>query len=289
MLLDPEIATTPEGGADNAAGLRILMCAPEFFAVEYEINPWMSGNIARSSIDVARRQWRALRNALAARARIEFVTPRPGVPDLVFAANAGLVSGRRVVLSHFRHPQRQAEEPHYRAWFEAAGYDVIEMPRGVFFEGAGDALFLRDGSGTLVLGHGWRTTPHAATFVANALGARVVPVRLVDDRFYHLDTCFCPLAGGHLLYYPPAFDEASVRLIESLVPGAKRHAVGDADAAAFACNAVDAAGAVVLNEASAELEAVLARWGFETVRTPLGEFLLAGGSAKCLTLRLNED
>lgn len=288
MIVDREISSDYFTPTANPTGLRILMCAPEFFGVEYEINPWMSGNVARSSADVARIQWQALHTALAARANIELVAPRTGVPDLVFTANAGLVLGETAILSHFRHPQRQAEEPFFHEWFAANGFDVIEMPRGVYFEGAGDALFLRDGSGRLVLGHGWRTRPDAATFVADALGVDVVPVGLVDDRFYHLDTCFCPLADGHLIWYPPAFDAASVRAIESMVPASKRHAVSDADAAAFACNAVDAGGAVVLNDATLELETVLARWGFATVRTPLTEFLLAGGSAKCLTLRLNE-
>jgi len=283
-------ATKPRKSTKPAAktGHRFLMCPPDFFSVEYVINPWMEGNVARSANASARKQWKALHEAIAARANVETITPQRGIPDLVFTANAALVLGNTAIISHFRHAERQREEPFFKEWFEKHGFETIEMPRGMFFEGAGDALFVRE-NGPLFLGYGWRTVLDAAGLVAERLGVEVVPLRLVDERFYHLDTCFCPLTGGRLIYFPAAFDERSVRLIESHVPAARRHAVSEKDALAFACNAVDTGSAVVLNSATPELEKVLRGWGFDVVQTPLDQFMLAGGSAKCLTLRLNEE
>ncbi|MCC5874949.1 MAG: TIGR00300 family protein [Candidatus Sumerlaeia bacterium] len=268
---------------------RFLMCAPDHFSVEYVINPWMEGNVHRSSIELSREQWKNLNKVLATEGTVELLQQPEGVPDLVFTANAGLVLGDRAILSHFRHPERQCEEPYNKAWFEDQGFEVIEMPRGVYFEGAGDGLFLRDGSGVMVLGYGFRSVLEAAPFVADALSIDVVPVKLVDERFYHLDTCFCPLRGGKLIWFPGAFDERSIRAIEALVPENDRYAVSEKDAAYFSCNAVDTGEAVVLNNATPELEARLQAWGFRVIRTPLDQFLLAGGAAKCLTLRLDEE
>jgi N-dimethylarginine dimethylaminohydrolase len=124
--------------------------------------------------------------------------------------------------------------------------------------------------------------------VADHVGGEVVPLKLTDQRFYHLDTCFCPLDGGYVLYYPPAFDAASQATIERLVPGARRIAIGEEDALAFACNAVAVGSRIVVNRATTAFVDALGRRGFEVVQTPLSEFMKAGGSAKCLTLRLDE-
>ncbi len=116
----------------------------------------------------------------------------------------------------------------------------------------------------------------------------MLSLRLIDKRFYHLDTCFCPLAGGYLLYYPDAFDAYSNRLIEMRVPAARRIAVAEPDAVNFVCNAVNVGRTLIVNKASEELRARLAAAGFELIETPLTEFMKAGGAAKCLTLRLDE-
>ncbi|HUY67931.1 MAG TPA: nitrate reductase, partial [Alphaproteobacteria bacterium] len=117
---------------------------------------------------------------------------------------------------------------------------------------------------------------------------RAVPLRLVDPRFYHMDTCLCPLAGGYLMYYPPAFEAESRAKIESEIAPGKRIAVGDEDALAFACNAVDLEGHIFLNQATPALQEKLRAAGLTPVITPLSEFHKAGGTAKCLTLKLVE-
>ncbi|MEA5595394.1 TIGR00300 family protein [Rivularia sp. UHCC 0363] len=267
--------------------IRFLMCAPEYYDVDYVINPWMEGNIHKSSQERALQQWQKLHHVLKEHAIVDLVKPHQGVPDMVFTANAGLVLGENVVLSRFLHKERQKEEPYFKAWFEENGFTVYELPKDLPFEGAGDALLDREGR-WLWAGYGFRSELDSHPFLAKWLDIEVLSLRLTDDRFYHLDTCFCPLANGYLLYYPGAFDSYSNRLIEMRVAPEKRIAIEEADAVNFACNTVNVDNVVVMNKASDELKKRLAKVGFEVIETPLTEFLKAGGAAKCLTLRVNE-
>lgn len=267
--------------------IRFLMCAPDHYDVDYVINPWMEGNIHKSSRDKAVEQWQKLHYILKERAVVDLVAPQLGWPDMVFTANAGLVLGKTVVISRFFHKERQGEEPYFKEWFASQGYTVHELPKDLPFEGAGDALLDREGR-WLWAGYGFRSELDSHPYLAKWLDIEVVSLRLMDERFYHLDTCFCPLSGGYLLYYPPAFDSYSNRLIEMRVPPEKRIAIEEADAANFACNAVNIDSAVVMNKVSDDLKKRLTAVGFEVVETPLTEFLKAGGAAKCLTLRVTE-
>ena len=264
-----------------------LMCPPDFYDVRYVINPWMEGNISRSSRALAVEQWERLHAELGQFADVLLVPPAPGSPDMVFAANAGLVRDGKVVLSSFLHPERQEEEEHFRAWFAATGYEVHELPRDTPFEGEGDALFSADGS-ALWAGHGWRTSAASLAAVGQLWATEVMRLRLVDPRFYHVDTCFCPLANGDAMYFPGAFDAASRALIEAYYPPERRILVEEADAASFACNAVNIGQTILLNQISPGLRQTLEARGFHVVETPLSEFLKAGGAAKCLVLRLSE-
>ena len=264
-----------------------LMCPPEYFTVAYIINPWMHGNLRRIDNAVAKQQWRSLYDTLTDHATVRLVLPQPGSPDMVFTANAGLVKGKHFVVSRFRYPERQYEEPYFADWFMDRGYEVSLMPRDVPFEGAGDALFHR-GNDTLWMAHGHRSISAAREVIHERLGVDIVTLKLVDDRFYHLDTCFCPLERGYVMYYPPAFDERSRAAIEERVPAAQRIAIGEEDALAFACNAVNIDDIVIVNRATDGFVEALAARGFRVLQTPLAEFMKAGGSAKCLTLRLDE-
>ena len=267
--------------------IRILMCAPDHYDVDYVINPWMEGNIHKSSRDRAVEQWEKLHHTLKDLAIVDLVAGQPGVPDMVFTANAGLVLGDNVVLSRFYHPERQGEEPHFKKWFADNGFQVFELPTDLPFEGAGDALLDREGR-WLWAGYGFRSELDSHPYIAKWLDIEVLSLRLIDDRFYHLDTCFCPLTGGYLLYYPGAFDSYSNHVIEKRVPPEKRIAIAEADAINFACNSVNVGHTVVMNKASDSLKQRLRDVGFTVIETPLTEFLKAGGAAKCLTLRITE-
>jgi N-dimethylarginine dimethylaminohydrolase len=263
---------------------RILMCSPEHFGIEYEINPWMS-RARQADHALAGEQWQALRDLLVdAGAEISLVPPVAGLPDLVFTANAALIFRDRAVLSHFRHPQRQGEEPHFRDWLSQHGYEIVDAPGGMNFEGAGDALFCGD---TLFAGYRIRSDARGHQEIGAMLGCRVIPLELVNPYYYHLDTCFCPLAQGVAAWHPDAFDAYGQRAVRELVP--ELIEVDDVEARLFACNAVVLGTTVVTNAGCPAFHEALAARGFRPVATPLGEFTKAGGSAKCLTLRLDGE
>jgi N-dimethylarginine dimethylaminohydrolase len=266
----------------------ILMCPPDHFEIAYVINPWMEGQFANTDDGLAHRQWKALRDAIEPHAKILLQPPQRGLPDLVFTANAGLVLDRKVIISRFRSVERQGEEPHDRAWFAENGFEILDWPEALPFEGAGDALFDR-GLDLLWVGHGFRSHADVAALLEKTLGRKTAPLNLIDPRFYHLDTCLCPLAGGYLLYFPPAFDPTSRALIEALVPEALRIAVDEDDALKFCCNAVDLDGTILMNDASERLQMCLRGAGFQPKLVALSEFMKAGGAAKCLTLKLAES
>ncbi|HLH53917.1 MAG TPA: TIGR00300 family protein [Verrucomicrobiae bacterium] len=267
--------------------VRILVCAPDHYDVDYVINPWMEGNIHKPSQSTAKAQWTQFCNLLKDQAELMQIEARPGLPDMVFTANGGLVIGQKVVLSRFLHPERRREEPFFKEWFAKSGFEVFELPPDLPFEGAGDALMDREGT-CLWAGYGFRSELDAHPRLADWLNIEVQSLRLVDPRFYHLDTCFCPLENGWLLYYPQAFDAYSNRRIETSIPSGKRLAVSEEDAARFACNAVNIGRLIVANQFSNELRDRLKAAGFNPVETSLSEFMKSGGGAKCLTLRLTE-
>jgi ornithine--oxo-acid transaminase len=263
----------------------LLMCMPRLYEVSYVINPWMRGNLGRSSQLRAMQQWEALYQALLPLANIHLIEQVAGSPDMVFTANAGLARGGIVAISSFYHAERQEEEKHFRRWFVEAGYSVVDLPRETPFEGEGDALFSPDAT-RLWVGYGTRTFETSHEVLRSLWDAEVVGLHLIDPRFYHLDTCFAPLDDGSLLYYPPAFDADSLARIEEFYPPQHRIAVGEMDAVRFACNAVNIGGTIVLNHISAELESTLRERGFDVTQVELDEFLKAGGAAKCLVMKL---
>jgi len=263
------------------------MCPPRLYDVNYVINPWMAGNVHGSSRARAAEQWQRLYEAVSNVAEVVLVEPQPGSPDMVFTANAGLERNGIVALSSFFHPERQGEERHFRRWFFEAGYTVIDIPRSTPFEGEGDALFAIDGS-RLWAGHGLRTTAASHRALREAWHVEVTPLHLIDPRFYHLDTCFAPLADGSAMYFPEAFDRASVARIEAFYPADKRIVLAEEDAVRFAANAISVGRTIILNEVSRELAGVLEARGFRVIQVRLGEFLKAGGAAKCLVMRLSK-
>lgn len=263
---------------------RILMCPPDFFGIEYEINPWMSRQ-RQADHALAVRQWNDLRRLIeASGGEVQLLEPVPGLPDLVFTANAGMIYRQAVIPARFRHEVRQREVPHDEAWFAAHGFEILPAPEGVYFEGAGDALFCGE---TLFAGYRIRSAARGHQQIGAMLGCRVIPLELINSYYYHLDTCFCPLAPGQAIYFPGAFDEYGQRvlaeLVDELIP------VAEEEAQHFACNAVVIGKTVITNTGCAGLHRELRARGYEPKETPLGEFVKSGGSAKCLTLRLDGE
>ena len=271
----------------NAANDKILMCPPTFFTVDYVINPWMAGHEDTLSLDRAKEQWQQLHDSIAEFAEVVTIDPQPDLPDMVFTANAGVVYGNKAIASHFMPQERRPEESYFKQWFRENGFDLLDLDEKIGFEGAGDCLLDRGGP-WLWTGYGFRTEMEAHSEIKKFFDIDLISIRLTDERFYHIDTCFCPLTDGFLMYHPPAFDFESRIAIESRIPPHKRIIVDTQDAGDFGCNAVNIGDQVFLHRASDPLKARLMLAGFKVHEIELTEFLKAGGSAKCLTLKLNE-
>jgi len=260
------------------------MCAPTYFGIEYEINPWMNRLVASDPAE-SLLQWQTLVHTLRdLGVRIETLEPIPGLPDLVFTANAGLIHDTTFVSSQFRHGVRQGETPYFDAWAKEHGFEVVTLPSGYYFEGAGDALFCGD---ALYAGYRFRSDARSHHWVGARLGVEVLPLELVDPRFYHLDTCFCPISEDTAIYYPGAFDDYGQHVLRERIP--HLFPVTEAEAITFSCNAVVIDRTVILNDGAPKLAQALRESGYSIRVVRLSEFLKAGGSAKCLTLRLDGE
>lgn len=264
-----------------------LMCPPQWYDVDYVINPWMAGNLHRPSRDRAFAQWRALYEALRRIADIRVLHPREGSPDMTFVAHAAVVQHGVAAISNFAHQQRHAEAEHLRRWMQEAGFLVWETPRESAFEGEGDVLFDADGE-HLWAAHGSRTCEHCHRHIAAGWHLPVTSLHLKDPRFYHLDTCFAPLAGGYLLYFRDAFDASSLARIEAAYAPEKRIAVTEAEATQFACNVISQGRHLIMGTVKGSLPERLGALGFQVEQVELSEFLRGGGSAKSLVLRISD-
>ena len=263
------------------------MCPPEWYGVDSVMNPWMAGNVHRSSRDLAFAQWKGMYNVLRGVADVRLLHPEPGCPDMVFLAHGALVQHGVAALSSFAYPQRRAETDHLRRWLQAQGMLVWDTPRETAFEGEGDVVFDEHGS-ALWAAHGVRTCRSVHSHIGAAWHVPVRSLHLVDPRFYHLDTCFAPLSGGNLLYYPEAFDAASLALIEKAYPVDRRIPVREEDATRMACCALNIGRTVFTGELSRRLALQLFNMGYDVVQLELSEFIKGGGGARSLALRLSD-
>ena len=275
---------------------RFLMCRPEHFAVSYSINPWMDpadwASSARVHADAAAREWAALyRHLVALGAEIDCVPAAPDLPDLVFTANAAVVLDGKALLARFRHPERRGEEAHVEAMFRRLqGRGLIaavhKLPEGMTLEGAGDCVF--DASRNLFwMGYGPRSDRAAREQVEAEFGVETLALELVDPRFYHMDTALCPLPGGEVIYVPGAFTDEGLDAIHARVPPGQRIALTEKDAGVLAANTVCVGNTLILSECSERLRLELSERGYRVLPTPLDAFRRSGGSAFCLTLRLD--
>lgn len=267
------------------------MCRPTHFGVRYVINPWMRGHVGLADNARALAQWQQLHDLLCTLAEVQVIDPADAgrdLPDMVFSANAGLVLGDTFVPSVFHVSERESEVPLFTRWFADVGYNVNKLPVDLPFEGEGDALF-HPGQPLLWAGYGVRSSIEAHPALTDLFNVEVISLRLVDQRFYHLDTCFYPLPDGRAVYFPQAFDEPSRQAIERRIAPEDRIEVSEDDALKFTCNAIRLGDTIVTNHASAPLQARLNQWGYKVATCCVDEFMLAGGACKCMTLLLQQD
>jgi N-dimethylarginine dimethylaminohydrolase len=260
------------------------MCPPTYFEVSYSINPWMDPD---RPVDQARAlaQWQWLVDAfLDLSHKVDLVDPVPGLPDMVFAANAAVVVDRRVLVARFRNRERRPETPAFLEWFRTHGYPEARVATRIN-EGEGDHLLTRD---RILAARGFRTEPAAHAEVARFFDRPVLALDLVDPRFYHLDTALAVLDADNdeIMYYPGAFSGPSRAMLEKLYPDAIQ--ASEADAEVLGLNAVSDGRNVLLPAAAAGLATRLRGRGFHPVGLDLSELHKAGGGIKCCTLEIRD-
>lgn len=278
------------------AAPTLLLVDPAYYDVSYAINPWMQpGEWARDPKGAHAAALRAsgeLRAALeAAGCRVIMAPGAPGLPDMVFPANAAVVLDGRAVTARFRHPQRQGEEPHFVDIFHDLRRrgllsEVKELPAGCYQEGAGDCIWdpVRK---HFWAGYGPRSSLEAIATLANYFQREIVPLELVSQRCYHLDVGFCPLSGGEILHFPPALSETALRALHARVPPELRIEASEDDLAHFSVNAVCVGRTIVINRTTDRLRSTLSQRGYQVVEVDLAPYVLSGGGAFCMTLRLD--
>jgi N-dimethylarginine dimethylaminohydrolase len=272
---------------------RVVMASPDHYEVCYTINPWMMPE--RWSLDGrdrAKAQWAELAAALAESGlTVEVVPAVPGLPDLVFPANAAIVLDRRALLARFRFPERQGEERWFLEFFNALRDrgvldEVATLPEGVFQEGAGDCIW--DGArGLFWAAHGPRSGRDSLGHIRSFFGQETVGLELVTERFYHLDTCFCVLSGGEVVYFPPALSASARAEVAARVPAELRIEATAEEAEAFSLNAVNIGRDLIMTAPPPRLRAQLEERGYRCRPVDLSSFVLSGGASYCMTLRLD--
>ncbi len=257
---------------------KILLCPPTYYTVKYSINPWMQGEIVDKL--EALNQWAALKDTLESLGiTTHLMKPDKKLPDMVFTANGALVHGDVVVLSNFKPTERIDEYAHFRRWFLHNGYNAHTISPYLKFEGGGDAVIHGN---RIIAGYGFRTELEALEKVADVFNLNLVPLKLKDPRFYHLDTCFSILdkINGLGIYYPDAFEANNV----SVLTGLKLIKIPEGDAIKFACNSVAYNNTVIMPANNHWTANSLRKLNYTVIELDMSEYLKAGGAAKCLAL-----
>jgi len=277
---------------------HILLVDPKFFDVSYVINPWMhpeawaadpagSKRAAFEAFDVL------FHTLEKCGAKVEVMAGAMGLPDMVFPANAAVVLDRRAIVARFKCAERQGEEPLFveelQRYVERGVLDEVSIfSPGCFQEGAGDAIWDVTRQ-HFWAGFGQRSVAAALDELRAFFGREVVGLELATPQFYHLDTCFCPLSGGEVFYYPPAFSPDSLARIHAHVEPAKRLVASAHDAAAFCVNAVNTGRDIVMAKPTDHARAMLEERGYRVHGVDLAPYIMSGGGAYCMTLRLNRS
>ena len=257
------------------------MCPPTYFDIEYEINPWMH-TADQPTEETAEKQWQKLYKIYTEQLgwHVELIDPVKGLPDMVFATDCCVMIGGKVLLSSFRYPERQPETKQFEKWFTEHGYSQLRHAKN-FFEGGGDNLIFGD---KIIAGHGFRSAPEAAQEMEDFFGCEVIPIKIVDPNFYHLDTSLAVLSDDTVAYYPGAIDKASQERLKAAVPHLIEATLEEAQG--FGLNAVSEGQTVITSNESASLLQKYETAGFKVIGTPILEFRKSGGGVKCLTLDL---
>lgn len=290
MPVTETVDITPSQAAVRTPARSVLMADPTHFDVEYVINAHMEGQIGCVNRVIARLQWEALAQVFRDLGlQISVIPAVEGLPDMVFSANQSfpLCDGSRgVVLSQMARKERRDEVAHFAAHYADSGFECLALPPRHVLEGMGDVLW-HPGRRFAYAGWGFRTRRASLDAFAALIDAPVLALHLVDERFYHLDTCLAPLDEQCALYVREAFDEEGIAAILTCFPEAVAIPVDEA-AYSFACNGVSVLGHFIVQAGCLVANEVARARGLVVVEVETGEFLKSGGSVGCLHIRLGE-
>lgn len=265
--------------------MKLLMCPPQFFRIEYEINPWMSVSNNADSMKVNEQYAFLKKTFLEIGVEIEEFVPDQRYPDMVYTANYAVIQDKKVVIANFKYEQRQGESVLADEYFRKHGYDVSRLPTNILFEGEGD--FLRSGN-RWFLGYGKRSMKEAGPLLEKVLEREVIPLELVDPFFYHLDTCFAPLSPDTVLVNPASFTAEGMKIIERSFTNIIT--TQPEDNKIMACNLICFNKTIVTGQGVGEsLKGTLQKNGYSIREVPMSQYIKGGGSVKCCSLILNVD
>jgi|TARA_R110001583_G_scaffold31478_1_gene107626 N-dimethylarginine dimethylaminohydrolase len=257
-----------------------LLCKPDYFKIDYSINPWMSGGFV--NLNLAKDQWESLKLAIECLgSKVKTISQINNLPDMVFTANSGLVFENKFIVSSMKHSERKGESRYFRDWFLKNGYRTLDLPPDISFEGRGDCLLYNN---HIIGGYGYRTDLDALEAVSETLALPLISLKLADPRFYHLDTCFCMISKHSAIYYPEAFEKNEIEKLKDkieLIP------VSESDAALFMCNSMLVGNTLLIPSSYSSIDKVLRNnYGIKTCLVNVSEFLKSGGSIQCLCLKI---
>jgi len=268
---------------------KVLMVTPEHFNVDYSINPHMEsveGELPKIDEKRALFQWEKLKEKVSEFGlKVYSLNGKEDLPDMVFSANQTLpLDSKTVLMSKMAFEERRGEVPFFSDFFENRGYQVKKLPEEVnMLEGTGDALW-HYGMDLLWCGHGFRTDQSAINYLGNELNLAVAPLKLVDEYFYHLDTCMCLLDSKTVAWVPKAFSNESAELIDNFFPKTIEIPIDEAREF-FSCNSWSVDGKNILVPYGAEImKKKLEDHGYIVHELDTSEFIKAGGSIFCLKL-----
>lgn len=268
---------------------RTLMVEPTHFSVEYVINPHMTDNVGTVDKIEAQNEWEKIKSTFS-QIGIEpqVIEGQEGLPDMVFCANQSLPfikkNGKKHVFMSIMHAeQRKQEVPYIEQWFRQAGYKIHFLDENEIddFEGCGDAIW-HTGKRLLWGGYGYRSSIKAYRQISETFDVPIIALQLVDEAFYHLDTCLCVLDQNTVLIYPGAFTDEGLELINSIFDQVIKASEYEAKKL-FACNATCPDGKnVIIQQGCTDVNKKLRDAGFSVHEVRTYEFLKSGGSVFCM-------
>lgn len=278
------LATTPYMPEPSG----VLMCPPDHFEIIEVKNPLMEGNVGRVDRAAAKRQWNDVAKAFKdIGCPVSVIDPVPGLEDMVFCANQSFVGlnskmEKVCLLGSMRHPSRRPEVEYFEKWFKASGYKIVRGgDPALYMEGGGDAIW-HPGRRLIWGGYGFRSDEKAFADVSKAFEAPVFLLKLVNESFYHLDTCFCPITEEAALIFPPAFSPESLAMILKVFRVVMAAPEPDA-VRQMACNAsVFASRSAIIQRGTRMAARYLTALGVEVTEVDTTEFIKAGGSVYCM-------